>query len=136
MTCGAGVSCGSGVVEAADACEASHQERVRGPICSAFWSAKALLCETATAWGWSSGQGSGHGAETADTATASASASALGSQWQARCQTKRRVVDLTPGTDGFGLSSPFQVLANADAACTARSTPPPEPVPESTATPN
>ncbi len=128
FSCGSGASCSGQVVEAADACESSHQAQVREAVCSTRRPVKALLCETATAWGWSSGQGSGHGAETADTATASASAS--GSQWQAQCQVKRRVVDLTPGGDGFALSSPFQVLANTNAACTARTLPLPLPQPE------
>jgi len=134
FSCGSGSSCGGGIVEAADVCESSHQARVREAVCSTTRPVKALLCETATAWGWSSGQGSAHGAETAGTATASASAS--GNQWQAQCQTKRRVIDLTPGTEGFAFSSPFQVLANTNAACSARSVPPPTPAPAVPAAPN
>lgn len=134
--CSAGADCNSStalgpVVAWTEACEAQHQARARMPT-GCMLPGKALLCETAGAWAWASGQGNGHGAETADTATASASAS--GNHWQARCNTRRRIIDLNLFfTLGEVASPPFDVLANADAACTRPAPSPlPKPLPEAT----
>ena len=136
FNCWAGASCNGAtslgpVIEAAEACESRHQARARMPS-GCMVPGKALLCETAGAWAWASGQGNGHGAETADTAVASASAS--GNHWQARCNTRRRIIDLNLFfMQGEVASAPFDVLANADAACTSPESPPvPKPTPVAT----
>lgn len=127
FACGANAGCNGStdlgpIIAWTEACEARHQARASIST-GCMVPGKALLCETAGAWAWSSGQGNGHGAETAD--TASASASSQGNQWQARCNTRKRIVDMNPFfTLGVLESVPFDVLANADASCTRPLTPP------------
>lgn len=132
FSCAAGASCGyysslGGTVTAqTDVCESRHQARVRQRT-GCFRPAKALVCERAGAWGWASGQASGHGAQTVDIAGANATAS--GNNWQARCVTKRRIVDMRPISETEVASDPLLFLSNADASCTLR---PPTPKPPPT----